>query len=201
MMPGIDGYDLVKILRRNELTAHIPIIMLTAKSDNESKLAGLEAEADDYLTKPFDSQELVLRVNNQIQSREKLQQKLNRQWQQKFQQNEPTKPVSRTVENDFIEKLNEKFEQQFANADLSMSFLAGELAMSERQLQRKVKALLGVSPLEALRQFRLEKARELLKNNQQVGLVAQACGFSSQSHFGRCFKEHFGMTPKAFQKH
>lgn len=72
--------------------------------------------------------------------------------------------------------------------------------MSDRQVQRKIKALLGISPLEALKQFRLKKARKQLEKGDQIGVVAQTCGFSSQSYFGRCFKEEFNMTPKAFQQ-
>ncbi len=197
MMPGMNGFEALKILRRNELTAHIPVIMLTARVDTDSKIEGLEAEADDYLTKPFDARELLLRINNQIQSRLKLQQKLTRQWHFSMAKPETEKP---SVEDKFLIKLNEVFLSHYSDPDVPMSFVASELAMSERQLQRKVKALLGVSPLEAMRQFRLEKAKELLKAQNQVGVSAQACGFSSQSHFGRCFKEYVGMSPREFQK-
>ncbi len=197
MMPGMNGFEALKILRRNELTAHIPVIMLTARVDADSKIEGLEAEADDYLTKPFDARELLLRINNQIQSRLKLQQKLTRQWHFTMAKPENEKP---SVEDKFILKLNEVFRSNYSDPDVPMSFVASELAMSERQLQRKVKALLGVSPLEAMRQFRLEKAKELLQAQNQVGVTAQACGFSSQSHFGRCFKEYVGVSPREFQK-
>ncbi len=198
MMPGMDGFEMLKALRRNELTAHIPVIMLTARVDAESRIEGLEAEADDYLTKPFDGRELLLRVTNQIKSRVKLQQKLTRQWH--FSLSQEGKQESVSVEDKFIQKLNGVFQKHFGDPDVPMSFIASELAMSERQLQRKVKALLGVSPLEALRQFRLEQAKELLQQQQQVGLTAQACGFSSQSHFGRCFKEYVGVPPREYQK-
>ncbi len=198
MMPGMDGFEMLKALRRNELTAHIPVIMLTARVDAESRIEGLEAEADDYLTKPFDGRELLLRVTNQIKSRVKLQQKLTRQWH--FSMSKEGKQESVSVEDKFIQKLNGVFQKHFGDPEVPMSFIASELAMSERQLQRKVKALLGVSPLEALRQFRLEQAKELLQQQQQVGLTAQACGFSSQSHFGRCFKEYVGIPPREYQK-
>lgn len=198
MMPGIDGFTALKSIRSNELTAHIPVIMLTAKSDPDSKLEGLQAEADDYLTKPFDARELLLRVANQIKSRVKLQQKLTRQWH--FSLNNPEPNDKTQVTDKFVQKLNALFSEHYANADIPMSYIASELAMSERQLQRKVKAVLGVSPLEALRQFRLEKAKRLLQSNEQVGLAAQACGFSSQSYFGRCFKEYVGVSPSQYQK-
>ncbi len=198
MMPKMNGFAMLKSLRSNELTAHIPVIMLTARVDTESRIEGLEAEADDYLNKPFNAQELLLRVTNQIKSRTKLQQKLTRQWH--FSLSKQGKKESVSVEDKFMQKLNGVFLKHFADPDVPMSFIASELAMSERQLQRKVKSLLGVSPLEALRQFRLEQAKELLQQQQQVGLAAQACGFSSQSHFGRCFKDYVGMPPSEYQK-
>ena len=97
--------------------------------------------------------------------------------------------------------MNEIFEKNFVDQNFSMSRLASQLAMSERQLQRKVKALVDISPLELLKRFRLEKSKLQLMGDIQIGLVAQSCGFSSQTYFGRCFKEFYGMTPKAFQKY
>jgi YesN/AraC family two-component response regulator len=198
MMSGMDGFDLLKAIKSNELTAYIPVIMLTARADNQSKLKGLRAEADDYLTKPFDANELLLRLSNQLKSRTKLQQKLTRQWH--FSISKQDEQPAETNEEKFVLQLNAIFEAHYSDPDIPMSFIATKLAMSERQLQRKVKMLLGVSPLEALRQFRLERAKELLKQQKQVGFTAQACGFSSQSYFGRCFKDYVGMTPREYQK-
>ncbi|WMS89240.1 response regulator [Pleionea litopenaei] len=197
MMPVMDGFEALKIMRRNELTAHIPVIMLTARSDAESRKEGLKAEADDYLSKPFDAEELLLRLRNQIQSRLKLQQRLR---QQIGQDRKPTASTPAPIEDKFLIRLNHCFEEHFESAEITMTQLASELAMSERQLQRKVKALLDLSPLEALKAFRIEKAKALLLQQEPVGIVAQKVGFSSQSHFGRVFKEHLGMTPGQFQK-
>ncbi|NVJ60550.1 MAG: response regulator [Gammaproteobacteria bacterium] len=197
MMPGIDGFETLKILRRNELTAHIPVLMLTARSDIESKIEGLEAEADDYLTKPFDARELLLRLKNQIQSRLKLQQRLQSQWQT---ESSASDSGTKKIEDKFLIKLNECFAEHYQDSELSMAVLASKLAMSERQLQRKVKALLDLSPLEALRSFRINQSKQLLREKEQVGIVAQKVGFSSQSHFGRLFKEQVGMTPGEYQK-
>lgn len=196
MMPGLDGFELLKILKNNELTSHIPIIMLTARSDDESKLKGLEAEADDYLSKPFNSSELLLRVNNQLNSRAKLQQKLAGQWQADTL--EQTTPPE--LEDQFVKRLYEIFEEHYQNCEFSLQSLSKILAMSDRQVQRKVKSVLGISPLEALKQFRLKQAKPLLDRGDQIGFVAQTCGFTSQSYFGRCFKEAYKITPKAYQQ-
>ena len=194
MMPGISGFEVLKSLKSSELTCHMPVILLTARGDNESKLRGLEGEADDYLSKPFNAEELRLRVINQLTSRQKLQQKLVNQWQQSSP--EQTIPF---IEDKFLNHLDDIFERNYKNCDFSMVDLANELAMSDRQVQRKVKSLLGISPQDALKHFRLIKAHARIESGEQIGIVAQSCGFSSQSYFGRCFKDEFEVTPKAFQ--
>ena len=198
MMPGIDGFEVLEKLKSHEVSTHIPVILLTAKSDHHSKIKGLSAQADDYLTKPFDAEELVLKIANLLKMRKKMQIKYESQWQG-FSKNQ-TKEIPDEVENAFLLELNNLFEQHYQDASFSMNLLANELAMSERQLQRKIKALVDISPLELLKRFRLDKSKIALKQDTQIGLVAQSCGFSSQTYFGRCFKEHFGITPKVYQQ-
>ena len=198
MMPQLNGFEVLAKLKQQTMTAHIPIIMLTAKTDRESRLKGLRNEADDYLGKPFDAEELLLKLKNQINLRKTLQQKYEAQWRG-FSQSE-NEPIKAAPVNDFLLLLNQIFEKKYTDQNLSMGQVASELAMSDRQLQRKVKALVDVSPLELLKRFRLEKAKQQLRQNIQIGLVAQSCGFSSQTYFGRCFKEHFGITPKTYQQ-
>jgi len=198
MMPGINGFEVLAILKEQSVTTHIPVILLTAKSDQQSKIKGLITEADDYLTKPFDAEELLIKIINHLKVRKKLQQKYETQWQG-FTQVE-SEVSEQSIESSFLRDLNQIFEHNYTNPSFSMNLLAGELAMSERQLQRKVKALVDIGPLELLKRFRLEKAKLELKQDIQIGLVAQSCGFSSQSYFGRCFKEHFGITPKNYQQ-
>ncbi len=198
MMPGIDGFEVLEILKQQPFTTHIPVILLTAKSDQKSKIKGLVAEADDYLTKPFDAEELLIIINNQLKVRKKLQQKYESQWQGFTQPD--SDQMDQTIENTFLLDLNQIFERCYSDPNFSMNHLANELAMSERQLQRKVKALVDISPLELLKRFRLDKAKLELRQNIQIGLIAQSCGFSSQTYFGRCFKDHFGITPKIYQQ-
>ena len=197
MMPKMDGFAVLETIKTQDHTSHIPVILLTAKVDKKSRIKGLSGEADDYLTKPFDSDELVLKITNLLNTRKKLQQKFESQWQG-FSQN--STESQNGIENEFLTSLNLLFEQNYTDSSFAMNQLASLLAMSERQLQRKVKALVDVSPLELLKRYRLEKSKIELQGDSQIGLIAQNCGFSSQTYFGRCFKEHFGMTPKAFQK-
>ncbi|MGX5172656.1 response regulator [Aliikangiella sp. IMCC44653] len=195
MMPKMDGFQLLKSIKSRELTTHIPVILLTARNDAQSKITGLESEADDYISKPFQAEELRLRIKNQLNSRLKLQKKLSQQWQTTGISEEPV-----VIEDKFLSKLDGIFQENYQDSDFSMQSLALKLAMSERQVQRKIKSVLGVSPLEALKKFRLKKAKASIENGEQIGAVSQTCGFSSQSYFGRCFKEEFGMPPKKFQQ-
>lgn len=194
MMPGISGFELLKTLKSTDMTSHIPVILLTARGDSASKIRGLQCQADDYLSKPFDARELTLRITNQLNSRQQLQDKLASQWQ--LSSSTDASPI----EDKFIIRLEELFEENYKNPDFSMADLANIIAMSDRQVQRKVKSILGISPLEALKRFRLRKAKKLLESGDPIGVVALACGFSSQSYFGRCFKEVYEVTPKAFQQ-
>lgn len=194
MMPGISGFELLKTLKSTEMTSHIPVILLTARGDSASKIRGLQCQADDYLSKPFDARELTLRITNQLNSRQQLQDKLASQWQL------PPTSEQLPIEDKFIVRLEEIFDENYKNPDFSMAELANIIAMSDRQVQRKVKSVLGISPLEALKRFRLKKAKKLLESGDPIGVVALACGFSSQSYFGRCFKEIYELTPKAFQQ-
>ena len=197
MMPNKDGFEVLSHLKNQSFTSHIPIIMLTAKADKKSKIKSLTSQADDYLTKPFDSDELILKVNNTLKLRKELQKKYESQW---VEASKIQETADKIIDSPFLQSVNEIFEQNYSDQKFSTSQLAKRLAMSERQLQRKIKVLIDASPLDLLKKFRLEKSKTQLQQGVQVGLVAQSCGFSSQTYFGRCFKEEYGLTPKVFQK-
>lgn len=212
MLTGIDGFEVLKEVKQNEITAHIPIILLTARSDLDSRLQGLQLNADEYLSKPFNQQELLTRIDNLIKNR----QHLKASFQQKFEYEQSQKRkisshenLSKLTQPQEIElSMNEKFltkleiavSKHYAEPELGIIELSSLMAMSERQLQRKMKVLLGTTPNNYIKEFRLFKAQELLKQDTQIGRIAQDVGFSSQTYFGRCFKESFGCTPKHFQQ-
>ena len=212
MLTGIDGFEVLKKIKENELTSHIPIILLTARSDLESRLHGLNLHADDYLSKPFNQQELLVRIDNLIDNRKQLLQKFQQKIAntQKEERKETShKNVESLLESDTnAESINEQFLSKleaitakiYTETELGISHLAKEMAMSERQLQRKIKVLLGITPNNFIKEFRLRKAQDLLKNGTQIGRIALDVGFSSQTYFGRCFKESFGCTPKQYQQ-
>ncbi|MFC1775746.1 two-component regulator propeller domain-containing protein [Pseudomonadota bacterium] len=197
MLPILDGFQVTHALREDERSSHIPIIMLTARDDRDSRMEGLQEKVDDYLTKPFDDEELKLRIANLLDIREILKIRFSSQF---FEENK-SDSVFNEKENGFMGKLEHVLDEHHADAEFDLTRMAMNMHMSTRQLQRKLKAITGHNPTEFLRSYRLRKARELLKTGTQVGLTANVVGFSSISYFTRCFKAQFAQTPTDYQQH
>ena len=194
MMPEMDGYKLCEIIKTNELTSHIPIILLTAKADRESKLTGLETGADDYLSKPFDADELKLIVRNRIEERRKMRERFSREITL-----EPKQISITSYDEKFLNKVLAIIENHIDDENFSVEELSREVGYSNMHLYRKLKALSGETPSQFLRTIRLKRAAELLrKKSDNVTQIAYSVGFSSVSYFNKCFKEQFGMTPGQF---
>lgn len=202
LMPGLDGFELTEALKRDERSSHVPIVLLTALGDRDSRLHGLAERADDYLVKPFDAEELLLRVRNLIESREIARQHAARRVYDSGRPIADTGAADAAVhgprEQAFLERLRVAALRGHAEAGFGVAELAGRVTMSERQLQRKVRALLGVSPADYLRELRLQEAAQRLRRGELAGNVAMDVGFASPSHFGACFKARFGATPGEF---
>ena len=194
MMPVMDGRTLCEKLKTTNATSHIPVLMLTARADQPSKLEGLETGADDYLTKPFDNKELIVRIHNLIEQRKKLRQLFSRELV--LQPKQISLP-SRDAE--FLSRLLSLLEEKYSNPDFSVEELSLEIAMSRMQLHRKIKALTDQSPGEFLRTFRLERAKQMLTNTGlQVSEVCFKVGFNNVSNFSKVFREFTGVTPTEF---
>jgi DNA-binding response OmpR family regulator/anti-sigma regulatory factor (Ser/Thr protein kinase) len=192
MMPKKDGYELCRTLKLDEKTSHIPIILLTAKAGTENKIEGLETGADDYLTKPFDAKELLVRVKNLIDLRQKLRERFGKLLISLSPDQAPVKSVDKT----FLDKLRVAIEKNMSREDFTVEELAGEAAMSRAQLHRKLVALTGDSAGDLIRSFRLQRAKEMLENRGgTVAEIAYAVGFSSPAYFTKCFREQFGVVP------
>jgi len=202
MMPVMDGNELTGKLKTDQRTSHIPVIMLTAKASMESKLEGLETGADDFLTKPFDAQELVIRIRNLIIQRQKLRILLRQQiddadhvrtiWEH------PRIGLSK-LDEQFLKKVVNIIESQIANPDFSVEMFAGEMAMSRMHLHRKLTGLIDHSPNNFIRDLRLKKAAELLKEGElNVTQVTYEVGISSLSYFAKAFKEKYGVSPSDY---
>jgi DNA-binding response OmpR family regulator len=193
MMPKMDGTELTRRLKNDELTSHVPIILLTAKIEQESKLEGLETGADAYLTKPFDTKELQVRIKNLINLRRKLQQKFS--GGKIVATKEKEKNLSGLDER-FMKKVKEVIEKHISEEEFSTEDFGKEVGMSRMQIHRKLKALTGKSATHYIRSVKLIKAREMIeKNEETISEIAYSFGFSSPAYFTRCFKEEFGYPP------
>jgi signal transduction histidine kinase/DNA-binding response OmpR family regulator len=187
MMPIKDGYQVVTELKKDQKTEHIPITVLTAKASFDSKLKGLEFGADDYLPKPFSSDELKLRINNQL----KLQRK---QWL-KYQEGEQFDGVKPSKEHPFIAGLRKKILQQ-KEESLTAEELAKMVALSRSQLHRKLKSLTGLSATAFVNRIKLETAyEEILNTELTLSEIAYGLGYSDPAYFSKLFKKAFGKSP------
>ena len=206
MMPKMDGNELTRLLKNDEKTSHIPIIILTAKSGQESKLEGLETGADDYLTKPFDIKELQIRVKNLINIRRKLQEKFSKieiisadKKESKSQSISDNHIKLRSIDEKFISKIQKIIIERISDEGFSTEELGSEIGMSRSQVFRKIKALTGKSPSTYVRSIRLLKAKGMIENGEgNISEIAYSVGFSSPIYFSKCFKDEFGYPPKNF---
>lgn len=211
MMPFMDGFEMTRKLRLDERTSHIPIIMLTAKADMDSRLEGIEYGAEVYLEKPFNVDELLLRVRKLLEQRALLQKaysrKMGLQLSSAFIKNDEGDEASTPdivvppIENEFVKKVAAEIEAHLSEEDFSVEQLAKHLFMSYSQVQRKLNAVIGLSPNQFIRHLRLQKSKELLSTTDETILnISMTCGFSDPSYFGKVFKQEFGLTPQEWRQ-
>ena len=197
MMPKMNGYDLCKSLKSDAQTSHIPVVLLTAKSDQSEKLEGLSLGADDYLSKPFDTNELRLRIKNLLASRDTIRAFYQANGLEKVIKH-PELPKRETI---FLEKLQNYVRENIDNVDIKISDMASAVFMSERSLSRKVKTLTGATPKQMLMTIRLEHAAQLLLSSESnITQLSYETGFSDPSHFTRSFKKHYEITPTEYRE-
>lgn len=196
MMPLMDGMGLTQKLKADERTSHIPIILLTAKSDTESRIAGLKTGADDYLAKPFSPEELKVRVINLIQQRKKLAEKFSEKLTMLA---EPLREP--TIDDKFILKARAIVEDNMSDTGFGVEKLADEMHLSRTQLFRKLKALASVSPSEFINNIRLQKAAHLIRARADtLTQISYSVGFNEQSYFAKKFRRKFGVSPSEYAR-
>jgi signal transduction histidine kinase/ligand-binding sensor domain-containing protein/DNA-binding response OmpR family regulator len=194
MMPEMDGITMTSKLKKDIRTSHIPIILLTAKATDEAKITGLNTGADDYLTKPFNNNELILKVRNMIASRNRVREKVRLE----FMSGAPTIEAI-SADEKLLQKVKEAIINRLSDEQLSVDSLAEEIGLSRAHFYRKITALTGLPVNELIASFRLERAAQLLA--QQWGPVSQVAyevGFSNPSYFSKRFKEKFGVSPSEY---
>lgn len=194
MMPGMDGVECCRRLKTELQTCHIPVILLTACSLDEQRIQGYNGGADSYISKPFNSQLLLSRIRNLIDSR--------RQLRQFFGDNQTlAKENISDMDKDFVSRFKALVEEKMGDAELNVEDLGKDMGLSRVQLYRKLKSLTNYAPNELLRQARLKKAASLLASSEMtIAEIAYEVGFSSPSYFTKCYKEQFGESPTDFLK-
>lgn len=194
MMPKIDGIELCNTLKENIKTSHIPLVLLTAKSGDHNEIEGLRTGADAYMTKPFNSEKLKIRIDKLLNNMKKLQEYYSKNNALNFHNLQVT-----SSEKLFFKKLEQAIKENIVEQEFTSEKLASEMDMSRTQLHRKLKALLGLTASEFIRNERLKIGVELLKKSDStVSEIAYQIGFNTPSYFIKCFKEVYNCTPKEY---
>ncbi|MCY7359846.1 MAG: response regulator [Rudanella sp.] len=193
MMPRMDGHELTRLIKTNTDTDHIAVVMLTAKSARQSRIEGLQQGADDYLPKPFNVEELHLRLANLIS----YQQKLGEHYRQQFSLPQSL-PAPAVAVDPFLDRIYGLLDSHLDNPSLGVDWLAEQLAMSRKTLYRKVQSVIQLAPNDLIRQYRLRRAAELLRAGHPVSETADLVGFSTASYFSLVFREFYQQTPSEF---
>ncbi|WP_027077637.1 ATP-binding protein [Maribacter antarcticus] len=194
MMPVKDGITLTNTLKNNELTSHIPIILLTAKAGDKNKIAGIEIGADDYITKPFNQKILKSKTASLIALRRKLQSRYSQEVILK-----PKDIAITSVDEKFLERVQHILDEKLVEPSFSSEQFSKAIHMSRMQLHRKLKALTGLSASEFIRSQRLKLAIQILKQSDiNVSEVGYSVGFNNHAYFSKCFKEAYNCTPTDF---
>ena len=191
MMPVMDGLTFCSKIKEDEVTSHIPVILLTARSDESQRIEGYEHGADAYITKPFNDHLLLVRISNLLQARRQRKNDEAKQMlsAEDIQTDEPGERM-------FLERFKKAAKSHIGDANLRMDDLGSELRLSKVQMYRKVKALTGKTPAEVLREMRMQKAYSLLKQTDKtISEVAAEVGFAIPGYFSACFKKQFGINP------
>ncbi|NID12945.1 response regulator [Fibrella aestuarina] len=200
MMPRFDGFAFCRMLKSEEATSHIPVVMLTAKTTVESRIEGYEQGADDYLTKPFNQAEIQARVRNLIQQRQRLYAWFSTHLKSPAR-TELVTPTPLTAEQRFIDRLTAIVQAHLDDTNFSVEALAEAANLSRMQLHRKIKALTNSNATNFIRDIRLATAARLLRTgDQSVTQVAYAVGFDNLSYFAKVFQEQYGVLPSQYSK-
>lgn len=205
MMPEKDGYEVCEFLKQDQRTSHIPIVLLTAKANHEDKIEGLKYGADAYLTKPFDQEELMVRLEQLVRLRKELQERYSGRMKDRSGDHPDAGTAEGPVSTDgpedaFLTKLQETIAVHLQEESFGVSQLADEVGMSQMQIYRKLKALTGRTPSQFIRSQRLQKGKELMmETDMNISEVAYAVGFSDPNYFSRTFHKEFGKPPRDFR--
>jgi len=194
MMPLMDGVELARKIKTETLTAHIPVILLTAMGSEEKQLEGLKAGVNDYITKPFTFEILASRIRNLLVQQESLQ----RRFQKQIEVN-PSEVTITPVDEKFLKQALEVVEKYMDNPDFSVEDFSREMSMSRKALYNKIISLTGKAPIEFIRSIRIKRAAQLLeKSGMSIAEIAYGVGFNNPKNFTKYFKEEFKVLPSQY---
>lgn len=203
MMPEKDGFEVCEMLKTNEATSHIPIILLTALAEVEARIKGLKRGADAYLAKPFEEEELLVRISSLIKLRKTLQERYSRLALDPYASPEELSEFGAelSIENQFILKLKQTVLDSYRDSNFDVQALTVKIGMSGAQLRRKSKALIACTPNEYIRDFRIARSKELLSHSSHtIAEIAYQVGFNDPSYFTRVFQKVIGQAPKEYRE-
>lgn len=197
MMPGMNGFDLCREIRSSIVLNHIPIIIITAKSEDVDKVQGIEAGADAYLLKPFNTDELYVRIDKLLEQRRVLREKYSQALRNNCTDTVKLLPADQA----FIDRLTNIIYSQISDTSLNSDRIAEKMCISKSQLNRKIRVITGNNTNTYILYVRMEKAKRMLSSNDMpIGDIAMQCGFEDVGYFGRVFKQTFHMTPSQYRK-
>ena len=195
MMPKMDGFELCKKLKTDERTSHIPVILLTAKAASSDKIEGFEIGADDYIMKPFDTDELRARIKNLIEQRKRIHEHFKKAGIFELDKSKIT-----SIDKKFLQKAFDIVNQNLSDESFSVDKLAEGLLVSKSLLHKKLISLTGEPPGELIRKIRLKKAANLIEGKfGNLSEIALEVGFNNPAYFSECFKKEFGISPSQYQ--
>ena len=204
MMPGIDGMETCGRLKSEEVTSHIPVLMLTACAMDEQRVQGFESGADGYISKPFSLAVLKSQVASLISNRRRIKNIYEKSGTAGVLRPDSDKVVPKNagvIDADFYNRFLEVFEKEMGNPDINVESLASSLGYERTQLYRKLKAITNYSPVELMRNLRLKKAKKLLITTEKsISEISYEVGFSTPAYFTKCFREQYGKTPSEIRE-
>lgn len=208
MMPEMDGLELARRIKADETTSHIPVVVLTAKTDLDTQLEALKTGADDYITKPFSSSYLKARIDNILNQRRKLHEtflstlstNLSHQTSKVFS-TDPSLPVVESFDEKLLVKVMEIMEKNMDNSELTVDELVSKIGIGRSVFFKKLKSLTGIAPIEFIREVRIKRAAQLIETGEfTISQVTFMVGNNDPRYFSRCFKQKFGMTPSEYKE-
>lgn len=194
MMPELDGLHFCKRVKQNINTSHIPFMLLTAKTETSQQIKGLEMGADDYITKPFSTQLLAVKVANLLRSRKRL-----KEYYSSAKEMVPENIAFNVLDEEFLKEAIAIVEEHLADSEFSVDVFSKQIGMSRSNLYLKLKAITGESAMDFIKRIRFKKAVELMQSKRYtIAQITYMCGFNSPSYFSTAFKQHYGCMPSEY---